>query len=73
MRLWILNIDAYHSPALMTTTNVKNKISDHSLSHRGMGNFWVKLDAIQWLGVVGDGCVRRSRRVTNDVKVRRWF
>ena len=69
MKSLILNVDAYHGPALTTDTNLKNEISDNSLSHGRMGNFWVELNAIQWLSVMGDGCVRRSRCVTNDVKI----
>lgn len=59
----------YHRPIRATSTNIPNKLPDDSLSTGSMGNFWVELDPIDWLGLVRHRCIRCRYSVSDNMEV----
>lgn len=61
----------YHRPIFLTSTDVQDEPSDDFFSTRGVGNLWVKLDAVEGFGVVHDRGIWSRLCMSNDMKI--WW
>jgi hypothetical protein len=59
----------YHSPVCSALTYIQHKSANELPSFWGVRDFWVELDAIEWLGVVCDGGVGSGFRSSDDMEV----
>lgn len=56
---------------LPTSADVEDELTNDSLSSGGVCDFWVELDTIDRFGIMRQGRIWGSGRVSNDMKIRR--
>ena len=72
---WINMLDraielyAYHCPVLLASTNTHDELANDFLTTLGMRDFGVELDAVEGLGVVGDGGEGRSIGASDHMEI----
>jgi hypothetical protein len=60
----------YHSPIRSTLANIDHKTPNNLFTQRCMCDFGVKLDPVEWFGVVRNRRKGRRLRGTDGVKIR---
>jgi hypothetical protein len=59
----------YHCPIGLATAYINHKMSNYFLTPRRVCDLWMKLNAIQGLGIMGYRCKWSILCPTNDMKI----
>ena len=59
----------YHCPVAFAATDIADESGDDLLSPWGVRHLWVKLYAVEWFRVMGNGGIGRGCRVANDMEI----